>query len=445
MLGEKLRAALEKVKSVTFLSDETIEEAIREIQRALIASDVDVNLVFNLSNEIRALAKRKPPAGMARKEYIIKNTYELLSNLLGGSNEAPQKPKRILLLGLFGQGKTTTAAKLARWYKNRGLSVGLICADVHRPASHEQLMQLAKQAGVEFYGNKDEKDAAKIVEEGLRVLKKKDLIIVDSAGRSALDEKLIDEIKKVKQVLQPDQIWLVLSADIGQLAKTQAKAFHDAVSVNGIIITKMDGSAKAGGALAACAETNASVYFIGTGEKLADFEQFDASRYLSRIMGYGDLQALLEKAKEIKVEELSPEQLLEGSFNLKVFYKQLEATKKLGPLSKVAEMLGLKAALPKEELELTEEKLNTFKVIMDSMTEQELTSPDIINSSRIKRIARGSGKSEANVRELLRHYRKMEKVFKKLQKFSKGKDLEKVDVEKLLKKFTVKKKRLKFR
>lgn len=445
MLGEKLRAALERVRSVAFLSDETIEEAIREIQRALIASDVDVNLVFNLSNEIRALAKKKPPEGITRKEYIIKNTYGLLSNLLGKSEEVPQKPKRILLLGLFGQGKTTTAAKLARWYKKRGLSIGLICADVHRPASYEQLMQLAKQADVEFYGDKNEKDAVKIVKDGLRALKKKDLIIVDSAGRSALDEVLIGEIKEVKRALRPDQAWLVLSADIGQLAKTQAKAFHDAVNVNGIILTKMDGSAKAGGALAACAETKASVYFIGTGEKLDDFEKFDARRYLSRIMGYGDLQALLEKAKEIKVEELSPEQLLESKFNLKIFYKQLEATKKFGPLSKVAEILGFKMAVPKEELELTEEKLDTFKVIMDSMTEQELKNPDIINSSRIKRIARGSGCSEASVRELLRYYRKIEKVFKKLQKFSKGKNIEKADVEKLLKKFTVKKKRFKIR
>ncbi len=446
MLGEKLRAALEKLRTAPLISDETVEEAIREIQRALIASDVDVNLVFNLSSEIRELAKKKPPEGLTRKEFIIKKTYELLANLLGGAKQPPQKPKRILLLGLFGQGKTTTAAKLALWYKKRGLNVALICADVHRPASYEQLKQLAEQIDVTFYGDKEEKDACKIVEKGLKELKKKDLIIVDSAGRSALDDKLIEEIKAIKKVFNPDQIWLVLSADIGQLARTQAKAFHDAVGVNGIILTKMDGSAKGGGTLAACAETKASVYFIGTGEKVSELEQFDAFRYLSRIMGYGDLQALIEKAKEITEQELSPEQMLSEEFNLKIFYKQLEATKKLGPLSKVAEMLGLKAFVPKEELELTEEKLNTFKVIMDSMTEQELLNPDIIDSSRIRRIAKGSGKPEASVRELLRHYRKMAKIYKKLQKLSKGKEFSQdIDIEKLLKKFTVKKKRFKIR
>jgi len=439
MLGESLRKAIEKIGAAKLLDDSTLEDALREIQRALIAADVDVNLVFNLTNEIRALSKKSPPEGLSRKEFIIKNTYELLARLLGGAPTPPERPKAILLLGLFGQGKTTTAAKIARFYKKRGLNVALICADVHRPASYEQLKQLSEKVGVEFFGLQDERDPVKIVSNGIALFRKKDLIIVDSAGRSALDGALIEEIKQVKKVLNPDQTWLVLSADIGQLAKTQAKAFHDAVGVNGIVISKADSSAKAGSALAACAETHAPVYFIGTGEKIDDLERFDAQRYLAKIMGYPDLQGLLEKASEVKIE--SPEDMLEGKFNLNVFYKQLETTMRFGPLDKIAEMMGLKAAIPKEELEITAEKLKRFKIIMDSMTKYERNHPDKIDSSRIKRIAKGSGSTEASVRELLRNYKKMERMFGKLQRFAKKGSIEDIDMEKLMKKFSVKKKK----
>jgi len=345
---------------------------------------------------------------------------------------------------------TTTAAKLAEWYKKRGSSIGLICADVHRPASFEQLQQLSEQVGVEFYGQKEEKNAAKIVRDGLEKLKRHNLVIVDSAGRSGLDRDLINEIKEVKSVFKPEQIWLVLSADIGQLAKKQTQAFHDAVGVNGIILSKTDGSSKGGGALAACAETRSPVYFIGTGEKLSDLQEFDAQRYLSLVMGYGDLQGLLEKAREVTEEkEFSPQDMLSGDFTLKAFYKQLEATKKMGPLSKVAEMMGLKAQLPKEQLEVGQEKLDAFKVIMDSMTEQELKNPDLINRERVHRVAKGSGKSESEVRELLKQYKQTRKFFDKFKKLGKRKDLESLgekDVQKLMKKFSPKKKRkLKFR
>ncbi len=447
-LGEKLRGAMEKLRSSVLLDKNAVKEAVKDIQRALIASDVEVNLVFNLSKEIEKRSMKEPPKGMDRREFIIKQTYDLLAELLGGSNEPPKEPKRILLLGLFGQGKTTSAAKIAAWYKKRGRNAGLIAADVHRPASFEQLKQLSEQVQVGFYGDKGEKSAAKIASGGLRELKKKDLLILDSAGRSGLDEALAQEIKEVKQAFDPEQIWLVLSADIGQLAKKQAQAFHEAVGVNGIILSKVDGSSKGGGALAACAETRAPVYFIGTGEKMQDLEVFDAQRYLGRIMGYGDLQALLEKAKEIETEELSPEELLKENFNLKTFYKQLEAAKKMGPISKVAEMLGMKMQLPKEQLEVGQEKLDSFKVIMDSMTEQELNEPETINRSRIKRVARGSGKKEEEVRELLKHYKKLKKMFDKFKKIAKKKDpsnFSEQDLQKMMKRFSKKKKKFRLR
>jgi len=448
-LGEKLRGAMERLKNTVMLDKNSIREAVKDIQRALIAADVEVNLVFNLSKEIEKRAMQEPPKGVERREFIIKQTYDLLVELIGGKHEMPEQPKRILLLGLFGQGKTTTAGKLATWYKKRGRKVGLIGADVHRPASFEQLQQLSEQASVEFCGDKQEKNAAEIVRKSLGVMKKRDLLIVDSAGRSGLDTELTKEIKEVKEAFKPDQIWLVLSADIGQLAKKQAQAFHEAVGVNGIILTKVDGSAKGGGALVACTETRAPVYFIGTGEKLADLEIFDANRYLGRIMGYGDLESLLEKAKEVsEEEEISPKDILEGKFNLRTFYKQLEAAKKMGPLSKVAEMLGMKMQLPKEQLELGQEKLDSFKVIMDSMTKQELNEPEIINKPRVERIAKGAGKKPEDVRELIKHYRQLRKMFEKFQKLAGKKDpskFDEADIQKLMKKFSRKKKRLKFR
>jgi len=342
---------------------------------------------------------------------------------------------------------TTSAAKLAFWYKKRGRNVGLIGADVHRPASLEQLQQLGAQVEVDVYGEKGESDAAKIVSGGLAEFKKKDLVIVDSAGRSGLDTELTEEIKSVKEALSPDQVWLVLSADIGQLAKKQAMAFHEAVEVNGIILTKVDGSSKGGGALVACGETRAPVYFIGTGEKHADLEVFDAQRYLSRVMGYGDLQSLLEKAKELHETE-APEDLMSGEFTLTTFYKQLEASKKMGPLPKVMEMLGLKAQLPKEMLELGEEKLDSYKVLMDSMTKKEKSDPESINKQRIDRIARGSGKKPGEVRELLKQYKQLKKMMGKFQKLA-GKgdgELSEKDIQKMMKKFSKqKKKKIRFR
>lgn len=428
-LGEKLAGAMETLRRAATLDKDAIKEAVKEIQRALISSDVEVSLVLELSKKIEAEAFKEMPEGFNRKEHAIKATYDLLAELLGGeAAKAPENPKRILLVGTFGHGKTTTAGKVAKWYAKRGKSVGLVAADVFRPAAVEQLRQVAEKAKVEFFGIEGEKSAQKVVEKGLEKFHSKDLVIVDSAGRSALDEELVKEIKEISSALKPDETWLVLGADIGQIAKKQAQAFHDAVGVNGVIITKMDGSAKGGGVLAACHATKASVYFIGVGEKLDDFEEFDAQRYLSRIMGFGDLQALLEKAKELGEDEtaLSAEEMLEGEFNFKVFYEQLKATKKLGPLSKVAEMLGMKMQVPKEQLEIGQEKMDSFGIIIDSMTEQERKNPELLTRTRIHRIAVGSGRKEEDVRELIKQYRTMEKMFKKFKSIGSEKKLEKM-------------------
>ncbi|MFH1588215.1 MAG: signal recognition particle receptor subunit alpha [Candidatus Diapherotrites archaeon] len=446
-LGEKLRLAIEKLK-VGAVDKDTIKEVIKELQRALISSDVEVSLVLKLSKHIEEEAFAELPSGINRKEHIVKTTYDALTDLLGRKKEIPQNPKKILLLGLNGSGKTTSAAKLAHYYKKRGKRVGLICADAFRPAAFEQLKQLSEKIEVPFYGIKNEKNSIKIAEQGIKELEKNKagLIIVDSAGRSALDEELTKEIKAINSVAEFDEKWLVIGADVGQVAKKQANAFHESIGINGVIVTRMDGSAKGGGALTACAETNASVYFIGTGEKINDLEEFDAERFLSRIMGYGDLEGLLEKMKEIELgEELSPEELMKGEFTLETFYQQLKATKQMGPLNKVAEMLGLNMKLPKEVLDTSQEKMDGFKIMMDSMTKEEKRNPEVLNNSRIQRIAKGSGKTQQEVRELLKQFKQMKKMFKSFSGINEKK-LEKEGIEGLMKHLPgMKRKRKKFK
>ncbi|MCR4368973.1 MAG: signal recognition particle receptor subunit alpha [archaeon] len=442
-LGEKLRKAMEKMRNSSTMDRETVKEAIKELQRALISSDVEIAIVLKLSKEIEEAAFSDLPAGIGRKEHVIKTMHDKLSQILGGHKEPPQKPKKILLVGLFGSGKTTTAAKLAKWYSKRAVKVGLIAADVFRPAAMEQLKTMAQRANAGFYSKPGEKNAAKIVTQGIKELFGYDLIICDSAGRSALDSELTKEIRAIDSAFGSTEKWLVIGADMGQVAKKQAQAFHESIGVNGVIITRMDGSAKGGGALAACNTTGANVYFIGTGEKIDDLEEFDATRYLSRIMGYGDLQALLEKAKEVQEEEeLDAEALLSGDFNLETFYKQMKAARKMGPLGKVMEMMGMNRQMPKEMMELGEHKLDRFGHMMDSMTAKEKHDPELLNKSRIARIAKGSGTTQEEVRELIKNFKKMKKVFRQFsgidaKKLEQGKGM---DMGKIQKMFGKKKK-----
>jgi len=434
-LGEKLRSAVEKLRNSTVVDRQAVKEAVKEIQRALIATDVEINLVLELTKKIEKEAFKNIPKGLSRREHVIKVTYDLLVEALGGEHKSPEKPKKILLVGLFGNGKTTTCAKLAKYYSKRGLKVGVICADSFRPAAYDQLKQLSEKIKIPFYGDKKEKNAAKIVEKGLKELKGHDLLIVDSAGRDALDKDMKKEIEKINDVFKPEQTWLVIGADVGQLAKKQAEAFHNAVGVNGVIITRMDGSAKGGGSLAACSVTKSPVYFLGTGEKVEDITEFDAQRYLSSIMGYGDLQALLEKVKEVEVVELDVEEMMKGKFTLKMFYDQLKAARKMGPLDKVMDMMGLKMQIPKDQLEIGEKKLSSFKIIIDSMTKAERENPEeLLNRSRIERICKGAGRKVEEVRELLKHYKQMKKVFKQFNKLSKTGDMSEKGLQKMLSK-----------
>lgn len=412
-LSAKLRESIEKIAK-GFVDKESVEELIKDIQRALLASDVDVQLVFRLSERIRERAFEKIPSGLTRREHIVKVVYEELTKILGEKkSDVELKRKKILLIGLFGSGKTTSAAKLARFYQKRGLKTALICCDVVRPAAYEQLQQLANKIDVPFYGEKGKK-SDEVLKNALSKVKA-DVLIIDSSGRNALDKDLINEIKKLNEILKPDERILVIPADIGQAAKEQAKSFHNALGITDVLVTKLDATAKGGGALTACYETGAKVKFITVGETPEDIQIYDPEKFVARLIGFPDFETLLEKARAA-LDEKKAEKVIKGDFDLEDFYAQIEGMQKMGPLSGILDMMGMGKFAGKIPggLDVQEEKMKKWKFAMQSMTRGEKANPDIIDSSRIRRIAKGSGLKEEEVRDFLSNYNKVKKMMKKL-------------------------------
>jgi signal recognition particle subunit SRP54 len=417
-LGDSLRNALRKLAGAGTVDKAAVDELAKDVQRALLAGDVDVKLAQELVDRIKKRSlDEKPKAGMTAREHVVRVVYEELVSLVGAQAEVPLKPGKILLCGLFGSGKTTTAGKLARWYQKRGLKPGLIAADTFRPAAYEQLQQLSEQVRASFFGIKGEKDSAKIVREGLQKLKA-DVIIIDSSGRDALDKGMIAELKAINDAAKPEERILVLPADIGQAARAQAHAFQQAVGITGVIITKLDGTAKAGGALTATAVTGAKVKWIGVGEKLDAFESFEPDRFVSRLIGWGDIQSLVEKAKEAIAPEKAEQlvgRMLEARFTMDDFYEQLKAMQQMGPLKGVLEMMPGAVRLPKEmDLGKQEGKMKRWKFAIESMTQAERADPSLIQQSRIARIAKGAGIPESEVRDLLKHYEQTKRLMKSI-------------------------------
>src|SRR3989449_1443249 len=297
-LGGSLREALRKIAGASYVDESLIKEIVRDIQRALIQADVNVQLALAITKQLQRRAlEEKPPAGMSPREHVVRIIYEELVKILGSTRDVPIQKQRILLVGLYGQGKTTTAGKLAKFFQKKGLSGGPIAAAVHRPAAYDQLKQLAEQINASFYGDPTAKDATKIAKAGVKALESIDVIIVDSSGRHAPEPDLIKEIEAVAKAVLADERLLVIDATVGQQAGPQAKAFPDAVGITGVIVTKLDGTAKGGGALSAVAEVKAPIVFIGVGEKIDDLEKFEPPRFISRLLGMGDLETLLERAR----------------------------------------------------------------------------------------------------------------------------------------------------
>ncbi len=416
-LGSSLREVLRKIAGASHVDEALIKEVVRDIQRALLQSDVNVELALRITRRLEKRAfEEKPPAGMSPREHVVRIIYEELVKILGEARELPITKQRILMVGLYGQGKTTTVGKLARYFQKKGLSVGVVAADTHRPAAYDQLNQLAGSIKVAFYGDRGEKDAAKVAKAGLKAFEGTGVVIVDTSGRHALEADLINEIKAVSKIVQPNETILVLDAATGQQAGPQAKAFHEAVGVTSVILTKLDGSAKGGGALSAVAETKAPIVFVGVGEKIEDLEKFDPPRFISRLLGMGDLESLLEKAQDAIDEEAAEElakKMMSGKFTLHEMYEQIEMLGKMGPAQKLLRMIpGVSDKMKDGDLDSTQGKLRRFLTIMDSMTDEEMTDPKSVKSTRVTRIARGAGVTPRDVKELLKHYEMSRKAIK---------------------------------
>jgi len=427
---ERLRSAVASFLKGKGKYEEAVNQFIKELQKTLISADVNVRVVLELTRKIKERAlESEPPPGVLRREWFIKIVYDSLVELFGG--EAPEiLPKKLpwimMLVGIQGSGKTTTAGKLAYFYKRRGYRVGLITTDTYRPAAYDQLKQLAEQIGVPFYGERDSRDPVSIAKRGVRKLLSEgvNVIIVDTAGRHGYgeEEELLREMRELADAIKPNEVILVIDAYLGQKAYDLARRFHERTPIGSIIITKLDGTAKGGGAISAVSVTGARIKFIGDGEKIEDLEPFSPRKFVARLLGLGDLETLLEKFKALEesaeLEKRFEKAILTGRLTLRDMYAQIKSLKKMGPLRKVLQMIPGLAMMPldDEKLRLSEEKMDKWLHIMESMTYEELDNPSIIDRRRIKRIALGSGTRPEDVRELLAYYENTKRMLKNIKR-----------------------------
>lgn len=441
-LGEGLKNSLKKITNSSYIDEKTVNGLVKDIQRALLQADVNVKLVFALGKKIKERAlNEKAPVTLGKRDFLVNIVYEELVNLVGKGkakievDQAEKKPFTIMLVGLFGNGKTTMSGKLGHYFKKRGKKIALISTDTWRPAAFEQLKQLGAQINVPAYGKPELGDPVKIYKEFEKELSQYDIVVVDTAGRDALNDELIDELNDINANIKADETLLVLNADIGQSAEKQARSFHDSCNVTGVVMTKLDGTARGGGALVACTVTGTPIKFIGVGEKIDALEEFRPEGFVGRLLGMGDLESLLERAQEAMDEKEAKDmgkKFLKGEFNLLDLYSQMQSMKKMGSLSNIVNMIpGLGGAnIPKDMLAGQEEKMDNWKHIMSSMTQEELEDPDIIRGNRLERIAIGSGQSMGDLRLLLKQY----KQGKKMMKMMKGSTGSEKDMQKMMQK-----------
>ena len=422
-LGSNLYNALQKIIKAPVVDEKLVKELIKDFQRALLQADVNVSLVMEISKNIEKRAlDEKLPAGISRREHVVKVIYDELTRFVGETPQElkiqPGRQNVLMMVGIQGSGKTTHSAKLARYFQKRGYKVGVICADTFRPGAYNQLKQLAESINVDFYGELDAKDAVQVARNGVKHFRDHEVVLLDTSGRHKEEQSLIKEMQQIEAAVKPKEVILVLDGTIGQQATAQASAFKEATDVGSIIVSKLDGSARGGGALSSVAATGAPIKFIGTGEKIPDLEAFVPSRFIGRILGMGDVEGLIQKVKEAEapVSEKDMMAMLSGKFSLQDMYNQFEAMQNMGPLQKVLGMIpGFSYKMPTDEIENAEERLHKWRVIIQSMTPEEKDDPKVLNRSRIRRVAHGSGSDEREVRELIKQYNSMRKMLKQLK------------------------------
>ena len=428
-LKNGLRSAIKKIVSSSGVDEELIKELAKDVQRSLLQSDVNVKLVLEITKNLEERSLNEtPPPGLSRKDHIVKILYDELSKLLGNDAEfhfKSGKVNKVLMLGIQGSGKTTISSKLAKFLTRQGYRVGVIGADTFRPGALVQLPTMCEKSNVEVFGDEKSKDSPEIVKRGLKHFENSnlDIILIDTAGRHKEEKDLLDEMTQISKVAEPDLALLVIDGTIGQQCFSQAEAFNKIVKVGGIVITKLDSSAKGGGALAASAATGAQVMYVGTGERIDDLEQFSPTRFVGRLLGMGDVQAVLDLAKRLENEadEVRLKRISSGKMNMEDFFYQLEEVTKVGSLQNLMEtMPGLSGMVKEDQLEQMEERVDRWRYIIQSMNTNEKANPDLLNASRIKRIARGSGWPEHEVKELLKNY----KNSKTMMKASKGRQMQ---------------------
>jgi signal recognition particle subunit SRP54 len=438
-----LRGAIKKIVRASDINEELIDSLCKDIQRALLQSDVNVKLVLEITKRIKERSMNEEPVkGLTRKDHIITILYGELARLLGYAGQTiksidksqqthdrilqfePEKQSIILMLGIQGSGKTTVTAKVARWLSKQGYSVGVIGADTWRPGALTQLKMNCSRINTEVYGEEANTDALDIVRKGLAHFRTQniDVVIVDTAGRHKEESGLLEEMRNMRNAINPNLVLLVIDGTIGQQAFNQAKAFHQAAEVGGIIVTKLDGSAKGGGVLSASAATGAKVLFIGTGERIDDLEVFSPTNFVGRILGMGDIQAVLEMARglELQADENQAKRLLGGKMTIEDFYAQMENVGKMGFRNVIDNLPGLSGMLKEDQLDALEGKMEKWRFIIQSMNGDEKRNPEMINESRRKRIARGAGLTEHEVRDLVKQYSNS----KTLMKQAKGRQLQ---------------------
>ncbi len=417
-----IAAAVKRLRGKHRIDKDALEEITRVMRRAFLDADFNVRQTKELTERLeRRLLEDERRPGLTLETHAMNIVYTEMVRLLGGQREMKTRECTILLVGLYGQGKTTTTAKLATWWKRKhGGKVAVIEADVHRPAAFEQLTQLLENTDITVIGQPGENDAEKIVREGLIEAAAADLVIIDTAGRHQLDEDLVTELNRINQIADADERILVIDAQVGQAAGPVAASFHDLVDVNGVIVTKLDGTARGGGALSAVAATSAPIMFVGVGETLSDLERFEADRFISRLLGMGDIQGLIDLAPEDLDEEEAmrmANRLMSGRFSLQDMYDQMSMMSKIGTMDKIlshlpAGMFGGLGALSRRQKVEMQENLERYRVIMDSMTADEKLEPAVIKGERIRRIARGAGAREKEVRALLSQWDRSRKMMK---------------------------------
>jgi signal recognition particle subunit SRP54 len=421
-LKQRIIGSMSLLKGKRVVDEETIKELSKQLRRALLEADFNVRQTKELTERIeRRMMEEDPLPGVKLETHAMNMVYTELVRILGPPRDIRPRNETVLMVGLYGQGKTTTTAKIADWWRRKhGVKVAVIEADVHRPGAFQQLTQLLEGTNVEVYGEPDENDAKIIVRNGLKKFSSADVVIIDTAGRDSLDGDLKQELIDIANIANATERFLVIDAQVGQAAGPVAQTFHDLVGVTGTIITKLDGTARGGGALSAVATTGAPIVFVGEGERINDLEKFESDRFISRLLGMGDIKGLIDLAPEDMDEQEAmrlTQRLMSGRFTLTDMYAQMEMTSKIGTMDKLLShlpdsMFGGMNNMSRGQKQQMQNNLDQYRVIMDSMTQEEKDEPVLLKSSRIRRIARGSGVEEKAVKDLLGHWNKSKKMMR---------------------------------